>query len=123
MNRLTDDTIRDYARQIADSMINDARNSGSDPVVFVTGNSYMPPLRSFTLAERIWQHMTDAPGEEGSAWAFLVEEVERLLDEANVYLASPEYDNCLYVVDLERFSAKDDSEEAETLSDEWEPNV
>jgi hypothetical protein len=107
--------IRSSARQIAESIIDDARNSGSDPIAWVTGNSYMPPMRSFALAETIWQ--ADDTGED---FAWLVELVEKRLDRAHVALECPEYDNSLYAVDLARFEYVED-ESGETLQSDWRP--
>lgn len=114
MNSLTKATIEDYARQIADEITAMARVSGDDPIMWVTGNNYMPPMRSFTLAERIWQD----EGTDGEDFAYLCEEVERILGENNVALECPEYDNALYAVDLARFEYVEDSN-GDTLQSEW----
>lgn len=116
-----DEAIRRAAKSIADSMIEDARGSGDSAVVFVTGNGYMPPLRSFSAAEQVWA--ATYPGDTGGEWEFLAEEVERLLSDANVALDCPEYDNALYVVDLNRFYyvADDNGDYTESLQDDWEP--
>lgn len=106
------------AREIAGEMIAAARNSGDDPIAWVTGNAYMPPLRSFAAAEEVWQassgELMDDP------WDALTCELERLLDEANVSMNCPEYDNALYVVDLARFEYAE-SDGSETLQDDWKP--
>jgi len=114
---MNDSTIQDYARKIADSIIDSARTSGTDPIAWVTGNNYMPPLRSFSLAEEVWQ---DDVNDDGEAFAWLVEEVERHVRKANVALEYPDYDNALYAVDLARFEYIDD-EPGETLQSEWRP--
>ena len=116
---MTDAHIQRAARDIAGSVISDAQNSGPDPVVFVTGNSMMPPLRSFDAAEDVWQHPAN---EDGEAFAYLAEEIERLLDEAGVALGCPEYDNALYAVDLLRFEFVEDPD-GETLQDDWRPRT
>ena len=118
MNSLMEATVRDYARQIANEIIDAARTSGDDPIAWVTGNSYMPPLRSFTLAERVWQHA--APYDEGESWELLTELVEKFLDDANVTLDCPDYDNALYAVDTARFEYEE-SEDGETLQSDWRP--
>jgi hypothetical protein len=117
--------VRLIARGIADDMIYSAHNSGDSPIAWVTGNNFMPPLRSYSMAERVWQadYPPDYPGhpEWGNGyWDFLAEEVERLLDAANVCLSAPEEDNCLYVIDLSRFEAVDEDEvTGDDLQDEW----
>lgn len=105
------------AREIAEDMISAARSAPlTEPVQFVTGNSYMPPLRSYSAAETIWQ--ADNP----NAWEELTETLDRLLDEANVILDCPDWDNTLYVVDIARFEYVGDSEtDGDTLHDDWAP--
>src|SRR5215467_14539387 len=80
---MTDAHVRRAARGIADSIIADARNSGADPIAWVTGNSMMPPLRQFDAAEDVWQHPAN---EDGEAFAFLVEVLEGFLADAEVAL-------------------------------------
>jgi len=113
MNTLTDAVIEGYARQIADSIIESARTSGDDPIAWVTGNSYMPPLRSFTLAEIVWQGDLD-----GDLFAWLVELIENHLSDASVALECPDYDNAVYAVDLARFEYVEDAD-GDTLQSEW----
>lgn len=93
-----------------------ARESGNEPVVFITGNSYMPPLRDFGISNEVWS-LADAP----DVWAAYAERLESRLDEMRVYLAEPEYDNSLFVVDLARFEHVDDAElaNADSLAAEW----
>jgi hypothetical protein len=111
--------VRWHARQIADSIIFNARTSGDDPIVFVTGNSYVPPLRSFALAEQVWELMyTTSSGQD--AYALLEELVERYLDDADVALECPEYDDALYAVDLARFEYRE-NDAAQYLQDDWFP--
>lgn len=113
---MDDATVRGLAREIADSIISDARTLHG-PVVWVTGNSYVPPMRSFPQAETVWQ---SEENNDGELFAFLVEEVERHLDEANVYLTSPDYDNALYAVDTNRWEYDEDAT-GDDLNDEWRP--
>jgi hypothetical protein len=109
--------IKDYARQIANDIIDAARSSGTDPIAWVTGNSYMPPMRDFSLAEEVWQDVANADGE---LFAMLVERVETYVDAAGVALESPEWDNALYAVDLRRFEYVE-SENGDNLRDDWRP--
>jgi hypothetical protein len=124
----TEEGIRILAGQIAGDMISAARASGHAATAWVTGNSYLPALRSYPQAELVWQasYPSDADGRYPSNtalgyWDTLDAKVERLLDAASVYLGSPEDDNSLYVVDLRRFEARDDYDDAENLQDEWVP--
>jgi len=114
---MTDTHIRRIAAGIAESIIDDARNSGPDPIAWITGNSMMPPLRSFNAAENVWQHPAN---DDGEAFAYLVEVLESLLSDASVALEAPEYDNSLYAVDLARFEYSE-SEDGENLQDDWVP--
>lgn len=112
-----DTMIQDYARKIADSIIESARTSGSDPIAWVTGSSDVPPMRAFGLAERIWQ---DTGNDDGEAFAYLTELVEAHLSDARVALECPDYDNALYAVDLARFEYVEDAP-GETLQSDWQP--
>ncbi len=110
---LTESEIREAAESIANEIIESARNS-VEPVAWVTGNSFMPPMRSFTQAEYVWQNGDD----EGEDWEFLVETVEDILSRENVSLECPEWDNALYAVDLNRWEYVEDAE-GDSLNDEW----
>jgi hypothetical protein len=117
-------TARRYARSIASYMISAARCAPeNEPVQFVTGNSFMPPLRSFSDADRVWHAGNGYASADEDAdvrvWQALTDELERLLDEARVYLDSPDYDNCLYVVDLARFAYAETQEEPDDLNGDW----
>lgn len=112
---LGDGTVRRIAQEIADSIIADARNVHG-PVVWVTGNSYMPPLRSFPGASYVYDAENNGDGE---LFAVLLEELERLLSAADVALEYPDYDNALYAVDLRRWQYKEDPT-GDDLNDEWE---
>lgn len=114
---MNDATAKDYARQIADSIIETARTSGPDPIAWVTGNRYMPPLRSFALAEAVWQSDDNADGE---AFQYLHELVEQYVDDAHVALVWALQDNALYAIDLDRFEYAE-SDDGETLQDDWQP--
>lgn len=94
-----------------------AREPATGPIIWLTSNNYMPPLRSLDACERVWQLDRD-----GELFATMVESLERALDESRVYMAAPEYDNALYVVDLERWEHIDEEdmpEGADDLADEW----
>lgn len=113
--------VREAAQSIAEGMTEAARTQPG-PVVFVTGNSYVPALRSYPQAERVWNAENNA---DGKLFAFLLEELERLLSAADVYLGAPDYDNALYVVDLRRWQSSGtwdnfDGYYADDLNAEWE---
>lgn len=115
MDEATADKVASMAETDASQAIDYARQSGDEVIVWITGNSYMPPLRAFGQAETVWQM------DEPDLWDVYWETFETELENANVYLASPEYDNALYVVDMDRWQYKDDEMQmGETLESEWE---
>jgi hypothetical protein len=83
--------------QVATYEIAPEAKASTEAVLFITGNSYMPPLRAYSCSEQVW--VIDLP----DVWEVYVERLEQRLTELNVYLGSPEDDNSLYVVDLARF--------------------
>lgn len=107
--------------EVAEEIISAARNSGNDPIAWVTGNSYMPPARSFSAMEDIWQADYDR---DEPLFDWVWEQVEEKVEEANVYLACPDYDNALYAVDMNRFQYRDNEfgteDFGDDLQDEWE---
>jgi hypothetical protein len=113
-----DRQAREAAESVAAKLTERARRSGDEPVVFVTGNSYFPPLRSFPEFEALWQEEYAS----GDAFGFAVEILEDALNEADVYMGDTVYDGSLYVVDTARFEYDeqiDVEDYRETLSDEW----
>lgn len=109
--------VRELARETADSMIDAARESDT-AVTFVTGNAYMPPLRSFPAAERVWNADNN---DDVGLWEEFVWEVEDRLSAANVLMQSPDWDNSIYVVDMNRWQYREPGPGEDDLSDEWEP--
>lgn len=86
-------------------------------ITFITGNSYMPPLRSLEDAERVYQADTD-----GDIWHIFYEAVDQTLDNEQILMQCPEHDNALYVVDLTRWEYDEDAEEeSEDENDLWVP--
>jgi hypothetical protein len=113
---MTATEMHDKARKVADAIIEDARTVHG-PVVWITGNSYMPPMRSITAAETVWQAVNN---DDGELWASFTELVESYLQKADVALECPEWDNALYAVDLRRWAYREDPT-GDDLNDEWEP--
>lgn len=107
--------VRRLAREVSDEIIAWAQHSTA-PVAWVTGNAYMPPLRSFPEAETVWDA---ANNEDGELFQWFAELVENNMDAANVLLDCPEYDNALYAVDLNRWQYREDPD-GEDLNGEWE---
>lgn len=91
------------------------------PIVWITSNTYMPPLREIGSAEDWYSGSFWNPS---YGWIAYVEAFEESLEAANIYLGSPEYDNCLYCVDMRLWQFRDDLDDlddAESLDDEWQP--
>jgi len=110
--------VEEYARLLGRDVIAPiARESGDTAVVFITGNSMMPPLRELEHCETIWQGQDS----DMDIWFRFVEELESTLSEQDVFMASPEYDNCLYIVDTRRFEYAGDEQAGMTdsLNEEW----
>lgn len=90
-----------------------------DAVVWLTGNRYVPAIRDLPDAERLWGLSNSVPGEfAAETWELFIEGLESRLTELDVYLAQPEYDNALYVVDLARWEHVEDAE-GDDLADDW----
>lgn len=110
--------VEQIAKEDAAEAIAIARAS-DEAVVFITGNSMMPPLRAFGRAEHVWKHdytecgMDKPSGSRECLWVLYTETFEAELHAANVYMDCPEYDNAIFVVDMERFEyvESDDAEE------------
>jgi hypothetical protein len=79
-----------------------AADSGDEPVVALTGNSYMPPIRALDNVEEVWQT------NDMDAFEALMDGIESELEVLNVSMSSPDFDNALYVIDLNRFEMSDD---------------
>jgi hypothetical protein len=105
-----------FALEDAKWAIEAARLSDT-PIVWITGNSYMPPIRSIPNAEECYKE-----DDGGEAFELYVEAFEEALTEADVLLDAPDWDNALYVVDLKRWTYTED-EEGEDLNDDWEATV
>jgi hypothetical protein len=114
---MTCDEVETNAKQLAAELITEARTL-TGPVTWVTGNQYMPPLRSFPSAEAVYQLV------DWELWDLFRETLESELDSANVTLMSPEYDNSLYVVDLARWEFTETPNPAfspDDINSEWKP--
>lgn len=106
----------------AQDAITIARES-TEPVCFITGNSYMPPLRAFGRAEDFWAASHEVDNYMLTPWEVYVETFDRTIDDASVLMECPEYDNALYVVDIARFEyigdERDDADIEDSLSADW----
>jgi hypothetical protein len=90
------------------------------PIVWITSNAYFPPLREVGSADLYYSGSFWNPS---YSWMAYAETFEECLEAANIYLGSPEYDNCLYCVDMRLWQFRDDleAEEADSLDEEWQP--
>jgi hypothetical protein len=113
---LGDGRVWEMAEELAGYIIADVRTV-EGPVVWLTGNAYMPPLRSFPIADRVWNAMNNRDGE---LFAYFAEVLEEKLTEAHVYMGCPDYDNSLWACDLKRWAFREDADDAENLEDMFE---
>lgn len=116
--------IHQYAALLVRDWIMPAVKASDEPVCWLTGNSYMPPIRAIDKMDDIWT-ATSTHGHilhdmADDMWVALCEEIERELDKNNIYMTSPEWDNSLYAVDLDRWEHIEDAD-GDSLNDEWKP--
>lgn len=112
--------VRGLARKVARLIAEDARNLHG-PVVWITGNSMLPPMREILDAERVYQAENNRDGE---LFEWFGEMVRDNLAAQDVALECPDYDNALYAVDLRRWQYREDGPEdpdSADINDEWEP--
>lgn len=113
--------VEQAAFLVARDVIAPVARDSSMPVVALTGNSYMPPIRDLPDAEAIFQCFDP----DGDLWDRFIEVLERKLGEEAVMMESPDYDNMLYVVDLSRwtlvkgYTDDDDDNHAWLDNDNW----
>lgn len=115
---MTDDEVIALANADAAMAIEIARTSGDDPIVFITSNNHMPPLRAFGHAETVWQ---SDDNDDGDLFGLYGDTFEKALDAANVGLDANPDEGSLYVVDYARWERRDDADDSETLSGEYQP--
>jgi hypothetical protein len=134
MSRGLIEFAHEYAMQCADAdadyVIGAARLSGDEPVVIVTSNQYMPVFRALPNGDGVWQASNDSVvgwdenhQSADELWEDYCDRFNETCEQANVYVAVVDNDNCLYAVDLDRYEFTDHDEESETLSGQWSPRV
>jgi hypothetical protein len=108
-------TIEQMASLLGEYIATVARAS-TEPVLFITGNSMMPPVRELTPAEAIWTADND-----GDTFEHFTEALWGKLEDLNILMEAPEYDNALYVVDLMRWEHREEDEitDHDSLNGEW----
>jgi hypothetical protein len=120
---MTERNVRDQIFATVDQIVNllseriaEVARASTEPVLFVTGNAYMPPARSFPPAEAVYQADND-----GDVWEHFTEALWGRLEDLSILMEAPEYDNSLYVVDLARWERREESEieDADSLDGEW----
>lgn len=105
------------ASQALATRIIEGVRSEEGPVVWLMGNAYLPPARSFPEFEYFWNHPDNEDGVLAEAFWFAV--TARVAD-ADVELFTPEYDNAIYGVNLARWEYVDSDEAFDDLNDEWQ---
>lgn len=110
------------AREIIEPILRELPSE--QPIVWLTGNSYMPPIRDIPAAERMWELTNDIDSDTGAmVWELFMQAVDHECANREIEIAAPEHDNALYVVDLRRWERKDANEEdvGDDMNDEWRP--
>lgn len=106
-----------FAKLFARDVIAPVARESTEPVVFITGNRFMPPLRDFEEVDEIY-HMSD------DVFSTFFEAFEDTLAREMIFFGTPEDDNCHYVVDHKRWTyVGDDENLGPSLNDEWAPSV
>jgi hypothetical protein len=110
------------ARDVIQPMLRDDDGSPhptEGAVVWITSNRYMPPWRDLEDVEAIWQ----AEGNEDGYCSHLIERIEEVCgNQLGLFIATPDYDNALYAVDLkvwEYIDPDDQEHDPSDLNDEW----
>lgn len=112
-----------YGWNVATHVIAPLAQASTEPLYWLTGNAYMPPLRDLNDAGRLWDALDADTALGADLWELFVDALERRLAELQVLMEAPEHDNALYVVDLSRWERKDANEEdvGDDMNDEWRP--
>lgn len=113
----THEMATEVATEVAD-LITDIVRSDSGPITWLTGNAYMPPIRSYPQFETLWQLDDNGDAFESAVWT-----LEGLLEDRNIMLTCPDYDNALYGVDLSRWGYVGEDGASLDLGDDWAPIV
>lgn len=109
------DDIKQFGFLFArDVIAQTVREQGVEPVVFLTGNRFMPPFRSFDEIEAVWQ-----ADEEGEYVVAIWECVEKCCDQNEIFIGQPEHDNAIYGVDLRKWEHNEDSI-GDDMNAEWQ---
>jgi hypothetical protein len=92
------------AHHLAHSLIEDIRKNAIqfEPILILTDNRFMPPIRYFEEAEIVWAN------DFGGLFESFTDAFDNRMSLANIYVASPENDNSLYAVDLNRWEIIDE---------------
>lgn len=105
------------AKLIARDVIAPVARESKTPVAELTGNSYMPPIRSLSDVETIYQ-----ADENGDVWEIFYEALEHALDEEGIKMGCPDYDNALYVVDTRRWAISTGVQQNDSDPNQWLDN-
>lgn len=85
--------IHQFAGLFVRDVITPELRASDKPVVALTSNTYMPPIRDYGEVERLWQM------DESDLFELFMESFEQKVNEANLIIGSPDFDNMLYGVD------------------------
>jgi hypothetical protein len=109
------------AREDAAEVVSLVR-SEDGPIVWLTSNRYMPPLREIGRADQFYSGSFWNPS---YLWSTYAETFEHVLEREDIHFDCPEHDNALYAVDLRRWQYADENGSPDTHEDsmesEWRP--
>jgi hypothetical protein len=94
--------LSQLAALIARDVIAPVAQKYGHPVVALTSNAYMPPIRDIFECEVIWKNSRN------DEWQLFIENLERKLDENSIMMSSPDHDNMLYVTDTKQWALSAD---------------
>jgi hypothetical protein len=104
------------AQEITDQIRSESNND--IPVIPLTGNSMMPPIRCYDIAETVYNLSSHE-----DAFTVMVERMESTLTENGVIIDCPDYDNALWGVDTNRWEYvgdQDDDPNAWLAAESWQ---
>lgn len=108
INVIQDDigaAVEQFAFLFVRDVIKAELDRATSPVVTLTSNAYMPPIRDYAEVDRLWCI------DQADVFSLFIETFERKLSEMNIHVGSPDYDNMLYGVDDNKWNYIGDTDQ------------
>lgn len=115
--------IDQYAGLVVRDVIAPVARESEHPIEWLTSNRYMPAIRDLDRMDDFYTAIEDGHVFAKMAhdvWVMLVEAIESECEKQQIFMASPEWDNALYVVDLKRWELSE-NEDGDNMNDDWVP--